>query len=258
MKHTIVVAATASDRAAALHQPLWRTFGEFFRDSGRHALVVRRLSKHAQSYREISLLPAVRPGARRTPGDAHSTASARAGREVAQGARRRIADGAAIIETQAGDSRRIPTNVISITTPDLPRVGSVPPGRPAGHQRGNLRRASAARRRSGDASGGGHAAPDPRIASSRRSRSSARPRQSTQRSSIGARLVEILKQPHEPLSVERQWRSSSPARTGSRQRGGPDLRAFETELYQFIEARSRPFSAASPRRSNWTTRSRRR
>src|SRR5687767_3947990 len=59
MSYTIVVAATASDPAPMLYAAPYSacTIGEFFRDSGRHALVVYDdLSKHAQSYREISLL----------------------------------------------------------------------------------------------------------------------------------------------------------------------------------------------------------
>src|SRR5687767_6481260 len=59
MRYSIIVAATASDPAPLLYVSPYSacTFGEFFRDSGRHALVIYDdLSKHAQAYREISLL----------------------------------------------------------------------------------------------------------------------------------------------------------------------------------------------------------
>ena len=65
MRYTVVVASTASDPAATLYISPYTacTIGEFFRDSGRHALCVYDdLSKHAQSYREISLLLRRPPG----------------------------------------------------------------------------------------------------------------------------------------------------------------------------------------------------
>src|SRR2546426_347958 len=71
MRYTIVVAATASDPAPLLYISPYSacTFGEFFRDSGRHALVVYDdLSKHAQAYREISLLLRRPPGGQAEPG----------------------------------------------------------------------------------------------------------------------------------------------------------------------------------------------
>ena len=107
--------------AAALHQRRISacTFGEFFRDSGRHALVVYDdLSKHAQSYREISLLLRRPPGREAYPGDVfylHSRLLERAAKlnnELGGGSLTALP----IIETQAGDlSAYIPTNVISIT-----------------------------------------------------------------------------------------------------------------------------------------------
>src|SRR6266446_5865457 len=72
MRYTIVVAATASDPAPLLYIAPYSacTFGEFFRDSGRHALVVYDdLSKHAHSYREFSLLHRRPPGREAYPGD---------------------------------------------------------------------------------------------------------------------------------------------------------------------------------------------
>ncbi|MEO8680547.1 MAG: F0F1 ATP synthase subunit alpha, partial [Vicinamibacterales bacterium] len=72
MRYTIVVAATASDPAPMLYiSPYSATaMGEYFRDSGRHALLIYDdLSKHAQSYREISLLLRRPPGREAYPGD---------------------------------------------------------------------------------------------------------------------------------------------------------------------------------------------
>src|SRR5258708_8620044 len=95
------------------------TFGEFFRDSGRHALVVYDdLSKHAQAYREISLLLRRPPGREAYPGDVfylHSRLLERAaklGKALAGGSLTALP----IIEMQSGYlSAYIPTNVISIT-----------------------------------------------------------------------------------------------------------------------------------------------
>src|SRR6266481_2761060 len=121
MRYTIVVAATASDPAPLLYIAPYSacTFGEFFRDSGRHALVIYDdLSKHAQAYREISLLLRRPPGREAYPGDVfylHSRLLERASKlntELGGGSLTALP----IIETQAGDlSAYIPTNVISIT-----------------------------------------------------------------------------------------------------------------------------------------------
>jgi F-type H+/Na+-transporting ATPase subunit alpha len=121
MRYTIVVAATASDPAPMLYiSPYSATaMGEFFRDSGRHALLIYDdLSKHAQSYREISLLLRRPPGREAYPGDVFYLHS----RLLERAAKLNDANGGGsltslpIIETQAGDlSAYIPTNVISIT-----------------------------------------------------------------------------------------------------------------------------------------------
>ena len=121
MSYTIVVAATASDPAPMLYIAPYSAcaIGEFFRDSGRHALVVYDdLSKHAQSYREISLLLRRPPGREAYPGDVfylHSRLLERAAKlNTSHGGGSLTA--LPIIETQAGDlSAYIPTNVISIT-----------------------------------------------------------------------------------------------------------------------------------------------
>ena len=121
MSYTVVVAATASNPAPMLYIAPYAAcaIGEFFRDSGRHALVVYDdLSKHAQSYREISLLLRRPPGREAYPGDVfylHSRLLERAAKlntEKGGGSLTALP----IIETQAGDlSAYIPTNVISIT-----------------------------------------------------------------------------------------------------------------------------------------------
>src|SRR3954471_8127362 len=121
MRYSIVVAASAADPAPLLYISPYSacTFGEFFRDSKRHALVVYDdLSKHAQAYREISLLLRRPPGREAYPGDVfylHSRLLERAAKlnnELGGGSLTALP----IIETQAGDlSAYIPTNVISIT-----------------------------------------------------------------------------------------------------------------------------------------------
>jgi F-type H+/Na+-transporting ATPase subunit alpha len=121
MEYTIVVSAGASDPAPLLYISPYSacTMGEYFRDNGQHALVIYDdLSKHAQAYREISLLLRRPPGREAYPGDVfylHSRLLERAAK-----LRKELGGGSLtalpIIETQAGDlSAYIPTNVISIT-----------------------------------------------------------------------------------------------------------------------------------------------
>jgi len=121
MAYTIVVAATASEPAPMQYlAPFAATaMGEYFRDNGKHALIIYDdLSKHAASYREISLLLRRPPGREAYPGDVfylHSRLlerSAKMSKENGGGSLTALP----IIETQAGDvSAYIPTNVISIT-----------------------------------------------------------------------------------------------------------------------------------------------
>src|SRR3984885_15244940 len=121
MGHTIVVAASASEPAPMLYlAPYAATaIGEFFRDSGRHALVIYDdLSKHAMAYREISLLLRRPPGREAYPGDVFYLHSRLLERSSKLSDKRGGGSLTAlpIIETQAGDiSAYIPTNVISIT-----------------------------------------------------------------------------------------------------------------------------------------------
>ena len=121
MDYTIVVAATASEAAPLQYIAPYSgcTMGEYFRDNGRHALVIYDdLSKHAVAYRQLSLLLRRPPGREAFPGDVfylHSRLLERAAKmSDAQGGGSLTA--LPIIETQAGDvSAYVPTNVISIT-----------------------------------------------------------------------------------------------------------------------------------------------
>ena len=139
MDYTIVVAATAGDPAALQYYAPFAgaAIGEYFRDTGRHALVVYDdLSKQAVAYREVSLILRRPSGREAYPGDIfylHSRLLERAARiinqeEVAremndlpESLKGKVKGGGSltalpIIETQAGDvSAYIPTNVISIT-----------------------------------------------------------------------------------------------------------------------------------------------
>ena len=139
LDYTVIVLATASDPAAAqFYAPFaGAAIGEFFRDTGRDALIIYDdLSKQAVSYREVSLLLRRPPGREAYPGDVfylHSRLLERAAKiiesdEVArqmndlpESIRHMVKGGGSltalpIIETQAGDvSAYIPTNVISIT-----------------------------------------------------------------------------------------------------------------------------------------------
>jgi len=121
MDYTIVVAASASEPAPMQYIAPYSAcaMGEYFRDSKRHALCIYDdLSKHAASYREISLLLRRPPGREAYPGDVfylHSRLLERAAKlsdKLGGGSLTALP----IIETQAGDvSAYIPTNVISIT-----------------------------------------------------------------------------------------------------------------------------------------------
>ena len=121
MAYTTVVSATASDAASLQYFAPYAgvTMGEYFRDRGKHALIVYDdLSKHATAYRQLSLLLRRPPGREAYPGDVfflHSRLLERAAKlsdEKGAGSLTALP----IIETQAGDvSAYIPTNVISIT-----------------------------------------------------------------------------------------------------------------------------------------------
>ena len=139
MPYTVIVAASASEPAALQFYAPYAgaAIGEFFRDTGRHALIIYDdLSKQAVSYREVSLLLRRPPGREAYPGDVfylHSRLLERAAKiieddnvakemnDVPPSIKHLVKGGGSltalpIIETQAGDvSAYIPTNVISIT-----------------------------------------------------------------------------------------------------------------------------------------------
>ncbi|HSM47546.1 MAG TPA: F0F1 ATP synthase subunit alpha [Draconibacterium sp.] len=139
MEYTVIVSATASDPAALQFYAPYAgaSIGEYFRDTGRHALIIYDdLSKQAVSYREVSLLLRRPPGREAYPGDVfylHSRLLERAAKiiesdEIAKNMndlpdclKDKVKGGGSltalpIIETQSGDvSAYIPTNVISIT-----------------------------------------------------------------------------------------------------------------------------------------------
>ncbi len=121
MEYSTIVAATASEPAPLLYMAPYAgcAMGEYFRDNGKHALIIYDdLSKQAAAYRQLSLLLRRPPGREAYPGDifyAHSRLLERASKvndKLGGGSLTALP----IIETQAGDvSAYIPTNVISIT-----------------------------------------------------------------------------------------------------------------------------------------------
>jgi len=121
LEYTTIIAATASDPAALqfLAPYAATAMAEYFRDNGQHALIVfDDLTKHAQAYREISLLMRRSPGREAYPGDIfylHSRLLERAAK-MSDGKGAGSLTALPIVETQEGDiSAYIPTNVISIT-----------------------------------------------------------------------------------------------------------------------------------------------
>jgi len=250
MRYSIVVAAGASDPAPLLYISPYSacTMGEYFRDSKRHALVIYDdLSKHAQSYREISLLLRRPPGREAYPGDVfylHSRLLERAAKlnnELGGGSLTALP----IIETQAGDlSAYIPTNVISITDgqifleSDLFNQGVRPAinvgnsvSRVGGSAQIKAMRQVAGTLRLDLAQYRGLAA----FAQFGSDLDKATQEQLTR----GARLVEILKQPqYEPQPVERQVALIYAGTKGYLDKIAlGDIRAFEAGLYKFLETR---------------------
>src|SRR4051812_6001408 len=250
MRYTIVVAATAADPAPLLYIAPYSacTFGEFFRDSGRHALVVYDdLSKHAQAYREISLLLRRPPGREAYPGDVfylHSRLLERAAKlnkELGGGSLTVLP----IIETQAGDlSAYIPTNVISITDgqifleSDLFHQGV----RPAINVGNSVSRVGGSAQIKAMRQVAGTLRLD--LAQYRELASFAQfgsdlDKATQQQLARGQRLVEILKQPqYAPLPVEKQVLLIFAATNGYFDGAEvSSLGRLEQDLYQFVDAR---------------------
>jgi len=222
--------------------------GEHFRDSGRHALCVYDdLSKHAQAYREISLLLRRPPGREAYPGDVfylHSRLLERAAKlrdELGGGSLTALP----IIETQAGDlSAYIPTNVISITDgqifleTDLFHQGVRPAvnvglsvSRVGGSAQVRAMRQVAGRLRL-DLAQYRELAAFAQFASDL-------DKATQDQLARGARLVEILKQPqYQPLAVERQVLLIYAATNGHLdQVAVPEILSYEQEIFRFLETR---------------------
>jgi F-type H+-transporting ATPase subunit alpha len=250
MRYTIVVAAAAAEPAPLLYISPYSacTIGEYFRDSGRHALCVYDdLSKHAQAYREISLLLRRPPGREAYPGDVfylHSRLLERAAKlknELGGGSLTALP----IIETQAGDlSAYIPTNVISITDgqifleSDLFHQGV----RPAINVGNSVSRVGGSAQVRAMRQVAGSLRLD--LAQYRELAAFAQFGSDLDKSTQaqltrGARLVEILKQPqYEPLPVERQIALIFAGTNGFLDTiPVSDVKSFESELYSFLETR---------------------
>jgi F-type H+-transporting ATPase subunit alpha len=250
MRYTVVVAAAASDPAPLLYISPYSAcaIGEYFRDSGRHALVVYDdLSKHAQAYREISLLLRRPPGREAYPGDVfylHSRLLERAAKlrtELGGGSLTALP----IIETQAGDlSAYIPTNVISITDgqifleSDLFHQGI----RPAINVGNSVSRVGGSAQIKAIRQVAGTLRLD--LAQYRELAAFAQfgsdlDKATQAQLNRGRRLVELLKQPqYRPLAVEKQAIAIYAATNGFTDSVDvPRIGEYEDGLYKFLEAR---------------------
>src|SRR5512134_828022 len=250
MEYTIVVAAAASEPAPLLYISPYAAcaMGEYFRDRGRHALCVYDdLSKHAQAYREISLLLRRPPGREAYPGDVfylHSRLLERAAKM-----RKELGGGSLtalpIIETQAGDlSAYIPTNVISITDgqifleADLFHQGV----RPAINVGNSVSRVGGSAQVKAMRQVAGSLRLD--LAQYRELAAFAQFGSDLDKATLnqlnrGRRLVEVLKQPqYQPLQVGKQVIIIYAANQGFLDAVPVErVREFETELFKFLDTR---------------------
>jgi F-type H+-transporting ATPase subunit alpha len=248
--HTIIVAASASEPAPMAYLAPYTgcTIGEYFRDNGKHALVVYDdLSKHAVAYRAISLLLRRPPGREAYPGDVfylHSRLLERAAKlsdEAGAGSLTALP----VIETQGGDvSAYVPTNVISITDGQIyletdlfyagvrpavnvglsvSRVGGSAQIKAMKKVAGSLRLALAQYR-------------EKQAFAQFGSDLDAVTRSQLER---GARLVELLKQPQfKPLSVELQVISIYAANKGYLDKVKVEnIQEFEGKLHELLKAK---------------------
>mgnify|MGYP000462918017 CR=1 FL=1 len=250
MEYTMVVSASASDPAPLQFIAPYTgvTMGEYFRDNGKHALIIYDdLSKHAVAYRQLSLLLRRPPGREAFPGDVfylHSRLLERAAKlddSLGGGSLTALP----IIETQAGDvSAYIPTNVISITDGQIfletdlfysgvrpainvglsvSRVGGSAQVKAMKQVAGTLRLALAQYREMAAFAQFGSDLDE-----------------ATQKQlNRGARLVEILKQPqYRPLPVEKQALIIFAANNGYVDDYPlTAIRRYEEELYTFFDNR---------------------
>jgi F-type H+-transporting ATPase subunit alpha len=250
MKHTIVVNASASEPAPLQYVAAYAgcAMGEYYRDSGRHALIIYDdLTKQAQAYRQMSLLLRRPPGREAYPGDIfynHSRLLERAAKlNDALGGGSMTA--LPIIETQQGDvSAFIPTNVISITDGQVylepalffsgvrpainvglsvSRVGGAAQVKAMKQVAGSLRLDLAQYRELAAFAQFG----------------SELDKSTQQQLNRGIRLVEILKQPqYEPLPMEKEISILYAGTRGFLDKYPVDvLASYEQQLYSFMETK---------------------
>ncbi len=248
MEYTTVVVASATDPASLQYLApfVGCTIGEYFRDNGKHALVIYDdLSKHAEAYRQLSLLMRRPPGREAFPGDVfylHSRLLERAAKlkdELGGGSLTALP----IIETKAGDvAAYIPTNVISITDgqiylePDLFNKGV----RPAINVGLSVSRVGGAAQIKAMKQVAGTLRLD--LAQFRELEAfvqfaSELDKATQQTINRGMRLVELLKQePYNPLPVEKQIVAIFAGTNGYLDDLPVEsVRKFEKELYTFLD-----------------------
>jgi F-type H+-transporting ATPase subunit alpha len=249
MDYTIIVASSASEPASVQYIAPYAAcaMGEFFRDNKRHAVTFYDdLSKHAQAYREISLLLRRPPGREAYPGDVfylHSRLLERAAKlndKLGGGSLTSLP----VIETQAGDvSAYIPTNVISITDgqiyleADLFNAGIRPAinvGISVSRVGGNAQ-IKAMRQVAGSLRLDMAQYRD--LAAFAQFGADQLDKATQAQLARGQRLTEILKQDqYAPLSVEKQVLSIYVATSGQMDSVAvSEVRRFESELLQFVE-----------------------
>jgi F-type H+-transporting ATPase subunit alpha len=251
MEYTTVIAATASDPAPLqfLAPYCGTTMAEYFRDSGRHALIVfDDLTKQAQAYRQLSLLLRRPPGREAYPGDVfylHSRLLERAAKmskEAGGGSLTALP----IIETQAGDiSAYIPTNVISITDGQIFLVSDLfyKGIRPAVDVGKSVSRVGGAAQVKGMKQVAGTLKLELaqfRALEAFAAFASDLDKASQNQLARGRRLVELLKQPaYSPVKVEDQIVTIYAATNGYLDViPETDVRRYETEMLQFMRQKN--------------------
>jgi len=250
MEYTTIVAATASDPAPLQYIAPYAgvTMGEYFRDNGMHALIIYDdLTKHAQAYRQVSLLLRRPPGREAYPGDVfylHSRLLERAAKlsdEMGGGSLTALP----IIETQAGDvSAYIPTNVISITDGQIYLesdlfYGGIRPAVNAGISVSRVGGAAQIKAMKQVAGMLRLALAQYRELEAFAQFGSDLDKVTQQQLNRGARLTEILKQPpFSPLPVEKQILIIYAGNNGYLDDIAVEhVQKFEQELYKFVEAK---------------------
>ncbi len=250
MEYTTIVSATASDPAPLQYIAPYAgvTMGEYFRDNGMHALIIYDdLTKHAQAYRQVSLLLRRPPGREAYPGDVfylHSRLLERAAKlsdEMGGGSLTALP----IIETQAGDvSAYIPTNVISITDGQIYLesdlfYGGIRPAVNAGISVSRVGGAAQIKAMKQVAGMLRLALAQYRELAAFAQFGSDLDKVTQQQLNRGARLTEILKQPpYAPLPVEKQILIIYAGNNGYLDDIAVEhVQKFEQDLYKYVEAK---------------------